>query len=259
MAALAQALGRDPGRLCASRRGADVARPRPARRRDGHEPADGARPEELPSAPRRDRREGWPRADPDRRIGRREIDARRHARRARLAADGGRIRLARPRRRPAAALPARGEPQERRDPGHAGRGRARPLRSAARRHAQGGDPTSPSEPPRARGDGRPGRARVDPVSTLRRGRRGPPGRPGRDLHAPHPVLDQLRVAGRRRLRGAESAGRQLPRGRARLSQTRRPRSSWSTLCGSKPHERRAPTSSPRCAIRTGSPIRTGTA
>ena len=41
-------------RLYPARRRAAVARPRPARRRDGHEPANGARAETLSAAPRRD-------------------------------------------------------------------------------------------------------------------------------------------------------------------------------------------------------------
>ena len=99
LAALVPALGRDPRRLCPARRRAAVARPRPARRRNGHEFADGARPETLPPAPCGDGREGRAGASDDRRIRRRQIDPRGLARRARLAADGRRIRFARPRRR----------------------------------------------------------------------------------------------------------------------------------------------------------------
>ena len=83
------------------------------------------------------RREGRPGADHDRRIRRRQIDPGGPARRARLAADGRRIRPARPRDGSLHPFPRavslKNEPIEVME----ARGRGRPVRPAARRHAQG--------------------------------------------------------------------------------------------------------------------------
>ena len=88
----------------------------------------------------------------DRPFGRRQIDPGRAARRARLALHGRRIRPARPRRRPAPPLPARGQPQERVASACSTEVEPDRLRTGADRHAQGHDPPpAPRMPRRSRG------------------------------------------------------------------------------------------------------------
>src|SRR3546814_13237315 len=81
-----------------------------ARRRDGDYPAKGAGAEALSAAARLHRREGRAGAADDGPFGFGQVDAGGDPRRARLAADGRRIRTARSRGRPPIRLSPRGAP-----------------------------------------------------------------------------------------------------------------------------------------------------
>ena len=115
VAALAAPVGGDPRRLMPARRGAAAAGAGAARRRDGHEPADGARPAALPAAPRRQRRAGRAGAADDRPSRRGQIDPGGAARRARLAAAWATNSRCSTSATAAPSLPARRQPEERGD------------------------------------------------------------------------------------------------------------------------------------------------